>query len=374
MKFCEECGAQLEDDAVFCEECGSPVSQDSMQDIVVQNSENQGENNSGAESFQGQSELNGDTFQKNTNKKKSSSTPVIVTLICVIIAAAAVVGFLYMNGTIGGKTKEKGNITADKEFQKPKASEESKETAEPEATETAKPTATPKGTDYSLYNSMLQSNLELYGFLQYTYTDLDNDGTEELIIEAEKESGADTINVVYTIAEGKVKKIGDFGMAVMLYSSPDGEGIYAVYGQMGYEVVNQITKKGEEIVSENVVSRDVKNDEYYSNDYPIKWKTMQDDSEDYSEDYSEEESEYICPDSDTEKLTVKEVKKLSKKERRLARNEIYARYGRLFLDEELMDYFNSKSWYWGYIEPEEFNENCLTKVEKYNVRLLKKYE
>ena len=25
MKFCEECGAQLEDDAIFCEECGTPV-------------------------------------------------------------------------------------------------------------------------------------------------------------------------------------------------------------------------------------------------------------------------------------------------------------------------------------------------------------
>lgn len=25
MRFCEECGAQLEDDALFCEECGTPV-------------------------------------------------------------------------------------------------------------------------------------------------------------------------------------------------------------------------------------------------------------------------------------------------------------------------------------------------------------
>ena len=25
MRFCEECGAPLEDDAKFCEECGTPV-------------------------------------------------------------------------------------------------------------------------------------------------------------------------------------------------------------------------------------------------------------------------------------------------------------------------------------------------------------
>ena len=28
MKFCEECGAQLEDDVLFCDECGTPVSED----------------------------------------------------------------------------------------------------------------------------------------------------------------------------------------------------------------------------------------------------------------------------------------------------------------------------------------------------------
>lgn len=34
MKFCEECGAQLEDDVLFCDECGTPVSQD-VEDAVV---------------------------------------------------------------------------------------------------------------------------------------------------------------------------------------------------------------------------------------------------------------------------------------------------------------------------------------------------
>lgn len=84
--------------------------------------------------------------------------------------------------------------------------------------------------------------------------------------------------------------------------------------------------------------------------------------------------EYICPKSNVKKLSVKDVKKLSKTDRRLAKNEIYARYGRKFNDENLQEYFNGKSWYTGDIEPEDFDESVFNKTEKYNIKLLAKYE
>lgn len=84
--------------------------------------------------------------------------------------------------------------------------------------------------------------------------------------------------------------------------------------------------------------------------------------------------EYICPDSDVKKLSIKDVKKLSKADRRRAKNEIYARYGRKFNDISLQEYFNGKSWYTGTIEPEDFDESVFNKVEKYNIKLLAKYE
>ena len=84
--------------------------------------------------------------------------------------------------------------------------------------------------------------------------------------------------------------------------------------------------------------------------------------------------DYICPKSNVKKLSVKDVKKLSKADRRLAKNEIYARYGRKFNDENLQEYFNGKSWYTGIIEPEDFDEGVFSKVEKYNIKLLAKYE
>lgn len=90
------------------------------------------------------------------------------------------------------------------------------------------------------------------------------------------------------------------------------------------------------------------------------------------EDTSSEQ--YICPNSDRKKLTKKEILNLSSDERRLARNEIYARHGRRFLDGELQKYFDQQDWYLETIEPEDFSESVLNEVEKKNVELLSKYE
>lgn len=60
-----------------------------------------------------------------------------------------------------------------------------------------------------------------------------------------------------------------------------------------------------------------------------------------------EDDEYVLPTSDSEYLSANEINKLSAKELRLARNEIYARHGYIFEDEELKEYFESKSWYSG---------------------------
>ena len=87
-----------------------------------------------------------------------------------------------------------------------------------------------------------------------------------------------------------------------------------------------------------------------------------------------EVSGYIFYDSDTRYLTNADLKGLSSWELKIARNEIYARRGRLFNDSSLQNYFNSCSWYNGYISPNDFNDNSLNKIEQYNVKSIKKYE
>lgn len=62
---------------------------------------------------------------------------------------------------------------------------------------------------------------------------------------------------------------------------------------------------------------------------------------------------------------------------RLARNEIYARYGRTFKTAEIQAYFDSQPWYVPQYTPEEFDvieEDILNPHEKYNLALIKRFE
>ncbi len=86
-------------------------------------------------------------------------------------------------------------------------------------------------------------------------------------------------------------------------------------------------------------------------------------------------ADYIFADSQTRLLSVSELTGLTAWELKVARNEIYARHGRLFNSAELQNYFNGKSWYYGYISPESFdNGGYLSKTELKNAKLITDYE
>lgn len=85
--------------------------------------------------------------------------------------------------------------------------------------------------------------------------------------------------------------------------------------------------------------------------------------------------DYIFADSDSRYLKASDLKKLSKKELRLARNELYARHGYIFEDEELSEYFSAKDWYVGSVEGEDFSDkDIFNKYEIANRNLILKYE
>ena len=83
---------------------------------------------------------------------------------------------------------------------------------------------------------------------------------------------------------------------------------------------------------------------------------------------------YILPQSSTRLLTEKDLSGLSLKEINYAKNEIYARHGRMFHSRELQDYFNGQSWYSGTVSPEDFSESVLSDVEKQNAQFLSSAE
>lgn len=90
--------------------------------------------------------------------------------------------------------------------------------------------------------------------------------------------------------------------------------------------------------------------------------------------YENNKNDSILPFSDSAYLTENDLEGFDQKELRLARNEIYARHGRLFDDEEIKEYFNSKSWYHGEVEAENFQEEWLNEYETANRDLIIQYE
>ena len=100
----------------------------------------------------------------------------------------------------------------------------------------------------------------------------------------------------------------------------------------------------------------------------------------YEEEEENEELEndnskrYILPNSDSIYLTEKDLRDFSAEECRFARNEIYARHGRKFNDEELQAYFDRQDWYRGRIDPDDFTEDMLNEYELYNRDFIVEFE
>lgn len=89
--------------------------------------------------------------------------------------------------------------------------------------------------------------------------------------------------------------------------------------------------------------------------------------------------EYILPTSNSEYLTEETLisKGLTKEQLGLARNEIFARHGRMFDTAEIQQYFDSRSWYVPKYAPAEFDamgDGIFNEYEKYNMESIKALE
>lgn len=123
--------------------------------------------------------------------------------------------------------------------------------------------------EYSSYAEIIGDTAATHdGNGNYALYDIDQDGTKELIISF-GESDADWTNYVYTLENGKPESIGNFYSPVLLYVADDNNGIYSVYGHMGYQKVDRITKQDKQILIETVMEGDVGDGDYYSNESPI---------------------------------------------------------------------------------------------------------
>ena len=82
----------------------------------------------------------------------------------------------------------------------------------------------------------------------------------------------------------------------------------------------------------------------------------------------DDRNSYIFPHSSTELITEDEMYELSVRDLDLARNEIFARNGRMFNTVDIQNYFNEKSWYNPTMTPSQFDKKVtLNSIERKNI-------
>ncbi len=85
---------------------------------------------------------------------------------------------------------------------------------------------------------------------------------------------------------------------------------------------------------------------------------------------------YVLSDTSSRYYSYDELSGMSTYDLYLARNEIYARHGRMFNRGDLQSYFNSQAWYNPIYSPSEFDSMAspLSDVELQNAKLMKQVE
>ena len=128
-----------------------------------------------------------------------------------------------------------------------------------------------------------------------------------------------------------------------------------------------------------VVTGDAKDDEKQLNEENLDDEADQENNIEVAEETKTDdlvdEDSYIIPESNQRYLTEEDLKGLTAQELNYAKNEIYARHGRLFLSNELQAYFSSKTWYSGIYSADSFDsQNLLSNMEKKNAEIIRDME
>ncbi|MDE6312085.1 MAG: YARHG domain-containing protein [Lachnospiraceae bacterium] len=105
----------------------------------------------------------------------------------------------------------------------------------------------------------------------------------------------------------------------------------------------------------------------YDEDFPLAGDYIID-------DIAEDHCEFVFPEDNVFPIKASELEGKTAAECKIARNEIYARHGRMFNDEQLQDYFDTYSWYEGTTAPENFSDSVLNETEKANLQMISEYE
>lgn len=310
--FCNQCGKEIKDDEAFCPYCGKETSLKNIDDY-----------------------------------DEKPETPIYMyvafAVLGVVIIGAVVFIFFFLKNDNKPTAKEPAAVI---QTESVKDADETADADEP-AAETAVSAMVEQGTgivaDIDAVNT---KNVEVTGTLSkdanaYCLV-MDSPKSVYVMNTSGKAQLHDNISYIY-LASGEAGSVSEYENWELTIKGP-----LVVQDGKIYVVTNEISKvSAPEIVAETAGS---------------------------SDDKAASGEDFIIPDSSSREISKSELRGLSKHDLMLARNEIYARNGRLFDDDELQTYFNSKDWYDGYVKPKNFTESMLSSIERRNIDTIVNYE
>lgn len=311
--FCQQCGAKIDENDVHCPNCGA---------------------------FQGERyvEMPDDPADAPVYKKKGGSIPLIIGIILISLLIVGGGGYLLYSQVLAPSKEASKDLEEldEKEEKTVDADEVDLDKVDINATENSYCTLAGNVKKASNGSEILSwgDGLTVYA--------LDSDGDKVLVEDVSSVYVDDAKLQTGLLAANEKVKIG---------------GDLSVHGDKLYLEANKVMNEdGVELVLEKG-----------------KTETITEEKE-AVEETAGDAGGYVLPQSSSRLLTDADVAGLSLQQINYAKNEIYARHGRLFDSRELQNYFNSQSWYSGTIAPANFSESLLSDVEKKNVAFLKNLE
>ena len=325
--YCRKCGNELQNEWKVCPNCGEPVNDMRQNAEVLAN------------------ETEGPELPKKIKFYRKWPFWIIILVICAIVV------FLLLN--MMGQNKD---ISNDEEVQEKTEKTEEKE-VEPVTDFSDQDFSTLLGkTEADLENSGLIENEDTgeYSALEGNLLVKIKDGqVNEIVITGDEKTAPvfDTIALGTTGDEAKTKLTSDY---------PETQDITD-----GFKLLNLDTKGSVECtLTDDKVTK-------------IRYVHLSDEEIEAFNTAKEEKlrAEYIFSDSDKKYLSEDEIRTKTVDEMLIGRNEIFARHGYIFTDENLKNHFESTSWYEGTIPAEQFNsDQVFNDFEKKNIELIKRVE
>ena len=304
--FCRNCGAEIKDDWKICPNCGKEI---------VRNNENIGQVSQ----------------QEKFDTKKSKKKIIIGIIIGIIVVGGA--GIVY--GVNANKTQntQPKTTTASKKGKKTKEIKDfSKQDFEDlvgktkEEIEKAGIPKVEKG-EYETSDSSVKVSMKK-GKVNFIHIEGDEKTAptfHEVKLGMSKEEAEEKLKDAYP------------------ETMPSAEGLYA----MNYEKQEQVT-----------CYCDTDNDQVLE----ISYQALTE--EELKEVKEELAQQFVFPDSANKYLSEDEIRKVDVDKMNIGRNEIYARHGYIFTDEEMKQYFENQQWYRERVTADQFKEDVFNSFER----------